>query len=152
MQGREASASGLTPVGLGRWYLRSGPGNVGKQTAARLVNWQLGRKSRELLVDTLDGAHFAVNTEDLIQRHIAAFGIWEPSTTRWFQSRLKPGDYVVDVGGHVGYYAVLAARLVGAEGRVISFEASGGIARPASPQRGLERVQQHPIRACSGVR
>ncbi len=37
---------------------------------------------------------------------------------------LKPGDTFVDVGGHFGYFTLLAARLVGPAGRVVAFEAS----------------------------
>ena len=35
---------------------------------------------------------------------------------------VKPGDRVLDVGGHAGQYAVLFAALVGAAGRVATFE------------------------------
>lgn len=35
---------------------------------------------------------------------------------------LKRGDTCVDVGGHLGYYCLLMARIVGPKGRVISFE------------------------------
>ncbi len=37
---------------------------------------------------------------------------------------LKPNDTFVDVGGHFGYFSLLASQLVGAGGRVIAFEAS----------------------------
>lgn len=39
-----------------------------------------------------------------------------------FVSMLRPGMTVVDGGAHVGLYTVLAARTVGADGRVFSFE------------------------------
>jgi FkbM family methyltransferase len=35
---------------------------------------------------------------------------------------LRSGDTCVDVGGHLGYYCLLMARIVGPKGRVISFE------------------------------
>jgi FkbM family methyltransferase len=38
------------------------------------------------------------------------------------QSLIKPGDVVYDIGAHVGYYTVVAARKTGASGRVIAFE------------------------------
>lgn len=38
---------------------------------------------------------------------------------------LRPGDTFVDVGGHFGYFTLLASRLVGPAGRVVAFEASG---------------------------
>ena len=47
---------------------------------------------------------------------------WEPEQTRLFESLLRPGMVVVDVGAHVGYYTLLAARCVGRSGRVYAFE------------------------------
>lgn len=47
---------------------------------------------------------------------------YEIETTRLFKHLLKPGMKVVDVGAHVGYYSLLAASLVGPEGRVYAFE------------------------------
>ena len=47
---------------------------------------------------------------------------FEPETTAVFVSLITDGDVVVDLGAHVGYYALLAARRVGPEGRVFAFE------------------------------
>lgn len=47
---------------------------------------------------------------------------YEPATTRLFRQLLAPGDIVIDVGAHVGYYTLLAARQVGPAGRVYAFE------------------------------
>jgi FkbM family methyltransferase len=35
---------------------------------------------------------------------------------------LSPGDVVLDIGANVGFYSLLASRLVGPEGRVLAFE------------------------------
>jgi FkbM family methyltransferase len=35
---------------------------------------------------------------------------------------LKPGDVFLDVGAHLGYFSIIAARVVGPSGRVIAFE------------------------------
>jgi FkbM family methyltransferase len=37
---------------------------------------------------------------------------------------LKPGDHVIDVGSHFGYYSCLALQLTGQEGKLISLEPS----------------------------
>lgn len=50
-------------------------------------------------------------------------GVYETGTTLLMERTLKPRMVVIDVGAHVGYYALLAARLVGQEGRVYAFEA-----------------------------
>jgi len=39
---------------------------------------------------------------------------------------IKPGDFVLDIGGNVGQYAVLLSCLVGAGGKVITFEPDSG--------------------------
>jgi FkbM family methyltransferase len=49
-------------------------------------------------------------------------GLWEPKTTRFISERIKPGMTVLDIGADIGYYTLLFARLVGAKGRVFSFE------------------------------
>ena len=35
---------------------------------------------------------------------------------------LKPGDVFLDVGAHLGYFSIVAARVVGPTGRVVAFE------------------------------
>jgi FkbM family methyltransferase len=47
---------------------------------------------------------------------------YERGTTRIFERTLRPGAVVVDVGAHVGYYTLLAARLTSPEGKVYAFE------------------------------
>ena len=51
-------------------------------------------------------------------------GAWEEAETRLFSSFVKEGMTVVDVGANVGYYTLLAARLVGEKGKVFAFEPS----------------------------
>jgi FkbM family methyltransferase len=48
----------------------------------------------------------------------------EPAKTRALLDILKPGHVVFDVGANIGYYTLLASRLVGAAGRVIACEPS----------------------------
>ncbi len=49
-------------------------------------------------------------------------GKYEPYKTKAFVAQINPGDCVIDVGAHVGYYSAIASRLAGKEGRVFSFE------------------------------
>lgn len=53
---------------------------------------------------------------------LVAVGEWEPGETALLGAFMKPGMTVVDVGAHVGYYSVLAGRLVGPRGLVVAFE------------------------------
>lgn len=69
------------------------------------------------------GGTLQVDASDIVGKHIYYFGIWEPKLTRWIQRRLRPGDLFVDVGANVGYYSLLASKLVGDTGKVVAIEA-----------------------------
>lgn len=51
---------------------------------------------------------------------------YEDGVTEAIASTLKPGDVFVDVGANIGYFTVLAARLVRPRGRVLAFEPHSG--------------------------
>jgi len=82
--------------------------------------WQ--RESTRARARTADGDTLEVNARDVVGRYILYFGVWEPNLTAWLKRRLAPGDCFVDVGANVGYYTLLASRLVGGEGRVVAIE------------------------------
>ncbi|QHC26307.1 FkbM family methyltransferase [Streptomyces sp. GS7] len=112
-------------VTLGRGYLRDAPGVLGKaELAERFLNARLRDRPRRRVVRTRFGARMAVDTQDLIQRYIYLFGLWEPHLTHWLRRRLRPGDTFVDVGANIGYFSLLAAQLVGERGGVVSIEAT----------------------------
>lgn len=48
--------------------------------------------------------------------------VHEEATTRLFRKLLHPGNVVLDLGANIGYFTLIAARAVGATGRVVSFE------------------------------
>lgn len=47
---------------------------------------------------------------------------YEPVVHRRFTTRIEPGMTVLDVGAHVGLFALAAAARVGQDGRVVAFE------------------------------
>lgn len=47
---------------------------------------------------------------------------YEPESFRFFRENVKEGDTVMDIGGHIGLFAVVNAKLVGPTGKVFSFE------------------------------
>jgi FkbM family methyltransferase len=51
-----------------------------------------------------------------------SYGSWEPELVALVAKKIQPGFRVVDIGAHIGYYTLLLSRLVGANGRVYSFE------------------------------
>ncbi|WP_327368697.1 FkbM family methyltransferase [Streptomyces sp. NBC_01217] len=132
-------------ITLGRGYVRRAPGSVGKAPiAARCLNPLLRDNPRRRVVDTVYGPKFAVDTQDLIQRYIYMFGVWEPNMSRWLRRRLRHGDTFVDVGANVGYYSVLASQLVGDRGRVVAIE--------ASPEFHRRLLQQARLNDCRNIR
>jgi len=52
----------------------------------------------------------------------------EPEVQNVFQQFLRPGMTIYDIGGNIGFFSLLAARLAGESGKVISFEADPEIA------------------------
>lgn len=59
---------------------------------------------------------------EMPRRFVHLYHNWEPLTEKFFLGSLRPGMTVVDVGAHIGYFTVKAAKLVGESGRVYSFE------------------------------
>jgi FkbM family methyltransferase len=54
---------------------------------------------------------------------------YEPATTDALLRLLEPGGVFVDIGANSGYFTVLAALCVGAEGRVLAFEPNPAVRR-----------------------
>ncbi|WP_327736260.1 FkbM family methyltransferase [Streptomyces nojiriensis] len=135
---------------LGRRYVRDAPVSVGKALlVSRLLNPCLREHPRRRVTETRFGSRVAVDTQDLIQRYLYLFGVWEPYMTGWLQRRLRPGDTYVDVGANIGYYTLLAAQLVGGKGQVVAIEAS-----PVFHQRLLRNVALNEfanVRAVNGA-
>lgn len=49
----------------------------------------------------------------------------EAGTCQWIEETVAPGDVFYDVGANIGIYTIMAARRVGARGRVVAFEPHG---------------------------
>jgi len=61
----------------------------------------------------------------------------EPEVQNALQQNLRPGMTFYDIGANIGFFSLLAARIVGKEGRVVAFEADPEIAA---------RLRKHVIR------
>ena len=59
-----------------------------------------------------------------ISKELSVFGIHEPLTTKVIQDEIKDGMYCFDLGGNIGYYAVIESNLVGRQGKVFAVEPS----------------------------
>ena len=78
----------------------------------------------EYVATTFFGAKLRCSTDDLIQRMILHFGVWEPDVSRVIEQNLKSGDVFVDIGANIGYDTLLASARVGRAGQVVAIEAS----------------------------
>lgn len=57
-----------------------------------------------------------------IYYHEMTAGTYESGTVRVLEDLIKPGMVVVDVGAHIGFFTLLAAKKVGPAGKVYAFE------------------------------
>ncbi len=66
---------------------------------------------------------FQVEPRDFgVTFELVSTGAYEPTSLDLILSRLKPGDTVIDIGAHIGLYAIPMSNVVGPRGRVIAFE------------------------------
>ena len=72
--------------------------------------------------EEMGGYLFSCDLRDTISREVCFTGRYEPQETALVRSILRPGMSFVDVGANWGYFTLLAASLVGSNGRVLSLE------------------------------
>src|SRR5580693_3317358 len=77
-------------------------------------------------------------------------GAYEPHLTAVFERHCRPGMTVVDVGANLGYFSLLAARLVGPGGRVVALEPNSENCRlllSSLRRSGVSNVELLPVAA-----
>lgn len=68
------------------------------------------------------GLRYELDLSEGIDFAIFLLGSFEPSTVAALRRHLKPGATALDIGANIGAHTLQMARLVGPEGRVLSFE------------------------------
>ena len=112
-------------IPLARAYIRYFPIVAGKPSFwNRLVNPYLAWHSYKFQASTIFGSKMSGDTQDILQQYIYYFGVWESNLTHFITRRLAPGDTFIDVGANIGYFSLLASKIVGEAGRVVAIEAS----------------------------
>ena len=84
----------------------------------------LGKIVRSSIPEKIEanGCTIYLDREDMAVSGALALKGFESYETDLFKQALKPGMHVLDVGAHIGYYTLLAAKAVGPTGRVYAFE------------------------------
>ena len=87
--------------------------------------FQLAHGRKESLSYQLPGGtSIKLHPEGEMAEFLCIPGLFESTEMQWVANFLKPGMKVIDIGANVGLYSVLAASLIGENGRVWAFEPS----------------------------
>lgn len=76
----------------------------------------------------IQGSKMLIDSKDTLPQILKTFEsyaqnlVHEKVTTEFFKKNIKERDTVVDLGANIGYFTLLAAKLVGPEGKVYAFE------------------------------
>lgn len=89
-----------------------------------LLPWlrQVGVDMGVRQIRTRHGFKFNADLADWLGQYVYLNGVYEPPTAQLFVELIQPGNTVLDVGANVGFFSLLSAAMVGAEGRVFAFE------------------------------
>jgi len=99
------------------------------------------RRPREPVAVRARGLRLVLDPAELTEGLILfAPQLFDRRELRALQRTLRPGDVFLDLGAHVGFYALLAARWVGASGRVLAVEPE-----PTSRARLLRHVADNGL-------
>jgi FkbM family methyltransferase len=107
-----------------RAYIQNAPWGWGKNTAHDLFSRHVGWRPHDATVRTRYGDLMHLTIPDAVSSTIYVTGQWEPVITQYIRAGLRRGDIMVDCGSNIGYYSLVAARIVGKQGRVFAIEAS----------------------------
>ena len=119
-----AAKSLLAWSGLGKRLTRDGRNEKPLGRLARLVDTKLKGALAQSLPNPIevDGLTIHYDASDPHFPLMLSRGEYESQTTAAIASVLAPGMTFLDLGAHVGYFTLLAARAVGPRGRVYAFE------------------------------
>ena len=70
----------------------------------------------------IDGIKMYVGNDYNISRSLLVKGTYEPEETKIFKENIEEGMIVIDIGANIGYYTLIASKLVGDKGKVYAFE------------------------------
>jgi FkbM family methyltransferase len=99
-------------------------GGLLARTAAPMLERLLPIDPTEIVVRSGPAAGLRLRIDTQREKYYWT-GTHERAVQDVFRAVLRPGDVVWDVGAHIGFFSLLASRLVGPSGAVVAFEPVG---------------------------
>jgi FkbM family methyltransferase len=127
-------------------------------TIERLWLRALPPLTRDYLWVSIDGLRIYGAREHQVMLYWLLRGKYERHTRTLFEQAIRPGMRVLDIGAHIGYFTLLAARAVGQSGSVYAFEPDPANFRFLSHNAALNGVEDvvtavpQAVAGTSGVR
>jgi len=84
--------------------------------------WRTLKSGTPKVTNLFFGGKMTIVPPEVVSEVIDTYGFFDEYVTWLVVSQVKPGDVVLDLGAHFGYFSLLSAYLVGDEGRVLAFE------------------------------
>jgi FkbM family methyltransferase len=104
------------------------------------------------VVETFHCPEFTVVSGEKVSEAIGSYGVYEEALTEAFLRLVEPGQVVVDIGMHIGYYTTLFACLVGPRGEVHAFEPTPSTREVAAHNvKPFPQVTVHPYAVWSSA-
>lgn len=133
----------LTPfIGMLAPLVGRGWGNTRIGYIVFPIFWKLFGDNRE--VETLEGISIDLKgAGPFMSAILASTKTYEPLETQLFKSCLKEGMIVADIGADIGWYSLIASKMVGSKGKVYAFEPL-----PASYENLLRNIE---LNKCTNI-
>lgn len=96
-------------------------GDAAIKRILRFLN-RLLNPGRDIRIQLQGQTIYASTLDRLIVLLLKKFALVEEYENKFFQSIVKPGMIIADVGANIGWYTTMASRLVGDSGKVFAFE------------------------------
>ena len=111
----------------------------------KLKDFLLPIPDEAVVITTTRKLLFKVNPKEDkgVELQLYQFGTYEEGTLCFIEKYLNPGDVFVDVGANIGLMSIVAAKRVGATGKVIAYE--------AHPETYAELVENCERNNCTNV-
>ena len=90
-----------------------------------LLKWIFLFSDNGKIIKNIQGSKMILDLNDQgISRELALYGYHEKNSTQQTKKIITSGMNILEVGGNIGYYLLIAAKQIGLEGRIYAYEPS----------------------------